>query len=177
MNHRITAWAVLLCCLVTFVALAQPSSVTDDAVPGGAAAQIDTPGGLTAYLEFVRDLESVGLGQLLQGQGSYTVFLPAAPDASPMKKLDSRQRATKRAVLTYHIVAGKITASDLLSRLCSGEGEAELTTLQGSSLRVFMRGTDIVLIDAAGREVRITQADIGLQNAVVHKVDQRLSFL
>jgi uncharacterized surface protein with fasciclin (FAS1) repeats len=76
-----------------------------------------------------------------------------------------------QTVLTYHVVPGRLTASDLMSRIREGGGVANLTTVQGGRLQARMSGTGIVLIDAKGSRAMVTKADVMQSNGVIHVTD------
>lgn len=175
MNHRYTVWILFaLCCCFSSVKAQRSPATQLQQMESREGSQVIQTG---MFLKFLSDLEAVGLGKLMHSKEQFTVFLPEGGNQSLSESLESSPGSNLRAHLTYHIVAGKITAAELLSRLCHGEGETYLTTLQGAQLEVRMKGTDILLIDKKGRQARITKADIPGANGVVHQVDQILSYL
>lgn len=176
MHSRFTVW-IFFALLVTFVACPAQDAAHYFSAP---AIEEDFKGSLQKqedYLEFVALMEYAGLGDLFARDVPFTVFLPAADALERMDTDEQVASGLMREHLTYHIVAGTFTASDLLLRLCSGEGEAQLTTVQGESLQLKMEGTDILLIDRRGNKARITRADIHNEGTVIHKVDRPLFFL
>ena len=75
-------------------------------------------------------------------------------------------------MLSYHIVAGQLTASRMLRAIGRGNGMASFTTVQGKKLIAHLDGYDIVLTDPMGNTARITAADLNLENeGVVHEID------
>ena len=107
-------------------------------------------------------LEAAGLVETLKGEGPFTVFAPTdaafakIPAADLEALLADKERLT--AVLTYHVVAGKVLAADA-ARLSSAE------SLQGEALRID--ASDGVKINSA----RVTQADVVASNGVIHIID------
>jgi uncharacterized surface protein with fasciclin (FAS1) repeats len=73
-----------------------------------------------------------------------------------------------QSVLTYHVVPGRFTASDLMSRIRAGGGTARLTTAQGGMLTARMNGRNIVLTDAKGGMSTVIQGDVMQSNGVIH---------
>lgn len=118
------------------------------------------------------------LGSLLQKSGPFTIF---APSDAAFEKFSSNKIAElikaedKRALkslLSYHIVAGQLTASRMLRAIGRGNGMASFTTVQGKKLIAHLDGYDIVLTDPMGNTARITAADLNLENeGVVHEID------
>ncbi len=117
------------------------------------------------------------LHQVLDNDGPYTVFAPS--DAAfnkwqghKMDELFEPQNKTElQSLISYHIIAGRITASKILMAMCRGEGEATFTTVQGNTLTARMDGIDIVLEDDFGNQARITRADQNRCNGVIHEID------
>lgn len=122
-------------------------------------------------------LEATELTEVLENNGPFTVFAPAPQVfeqflASRRGSLpDPEFKRELRALVSYHIVAGRITAARILKALCRGNGVARFTTIQGEELLASMDGTDIVLTDCSGNQARIVQADHTRQNLVYHHID------
>ena len=85
--------------------------------------------------------------------------------------INSKDKSELKSLLTYHIVAGQLTASRILQAMCQGNGKASFTTVQGKKLLAHLDGYDIVLTDPMGNTARITTADLNLKNSVVHEID------
>ncbi|MBC29329.1 MAG: beta-Ig-H3/fasciclin [Muricauda sp.] len=122
-------------------------------------------------------LKAADLDCVLDGQGPFTIFAPSDKAFSKLseEKIDELLRPENKkalkALLTYHIVAGEISASKILLALCRGEGRATFTTVQGKKLFATIKGSDIVLIDAFGNRATITKADSKQQNGIIHVID------
>lgn len=82
--------------------------------------------------------------------------------------------AELKKVLTYHVVAGRITSHKLEAMIKKGGGLAELKTVEGGTLTATMSGDNIVLRDEKGGTATITQADVMQKNGVIHVVDSLL---
>ena len=80
-------------------------------------------------------------------------------------------RATLTRILTYHVVAGRLSAADLLQRIQAGGGTARLTTVQGGVLTASSMGGRIMLTDAAGGVSHVTIGDVYQSNGVIHVTD------
>jgi uncharacterized surface protein with fasciclin (FAS1) repeats len=131
---------------------AQAQNIVDTAV---AAGQFKT---LTAALQ------AAGLVDTLKGPGPFTVFAPndAAFAKIPKAQLDAllADKAKLTAVLTYHVVPGKVMAKDVKP------GKAK--TVQGAELTLST--ADGVMVDGA----KVIQADVAASNGVIHVVDSVL---
>ncbi len=117
------------------------------------------------------------LVETLDGAGPYTVF---APSDIAFKKLSvgrityllrPENKKELLAMVTSHIVAGNISAAQILKAMCQGSGKATFTTIKGEELTATMDGIDIVLTDTNGNKARITTADANQRNGVIHVID------
>ncbi|WP_318308729.1 fasciclin domain-containing protein [Flagellimonas crocea] len=118
------------------------------------------------------------LGILLQKSGPFTIFAPsdAAFEKFSNNKIaeliQAEDKSALKSLLSYHIVAGQLTASRMLRAIGRGNGKASFTTVQGKKLTAHLDGYDIVLTDPVGNTARITAADLNLENeGVVHEID------
>lgn len=122
-------------------------------------------------------MKTVDLEEILDGDGSFTVFAPSDNAFKKLSKdkmaflLDPENKKELHSVLTYHIVAGKLTASKILRAMCRGSGTATFTTVQGNKIIATMSGIDIVLTDNFGNTAKITIADANYCNGVIHEID------
>jgi len=110
---------------------------------------------------------AAGLVETLQGKGPFTVFAPtdeafAAIQSEVDKLLKPENKEKLSKILTYHAVSGKTMAADL-------EDGQELTTVEGSKIKVMMKGGKVMV---GGAEV--TTADIAASNGVIHVIDKVL---
>ena len=133
------------------------------------------------HTTLVAAVKAAGLVDTLQGKGPFTVFAPvnAAFAALPAGTVDSllkpENKATLTKVLTYHVVPGRLTASDLDALIKKGNGTAELTTASGGKLWVMKNGDrNITIKDEAGATADISIYDVMQSNGVIHSVDRVL---
>ena len=130
-----------------------------------------------AYHTLMQAFQAAELQEILNDRGPFTVFAPSDAAFEKMESdgmgelLKPENRSDLRAVLTYHIVAGELTASRILRALCRGEGAARFTTVQGEELLATLEGSDIILTDCSGKKARIVNADFGRKNLVFHEID------
>ncbi|MEM9000849.1 MAG: fasciclin domain-containing protein [Bacteroidota bacterium] len=123
-------------------------------------------------------VKAADLEEILDQQGPFTIFAPSdnafskLPENTVNHLIETGNKKSIKAILTYHIVAGKLTASKILRALCQGEGYATFTTVHGTKIKASISGTDIVLIDAFGNSAKITAADSNQSNGVLHEIDR-----
>ncbi|HEY1731894.1 MAG TPA: fasciclin domain-containing protein [Terriglobales bacterium] len=125
----------------------------------------------------VAAVKAAGLVETLEGPGPFTVFTPtneafeklAPGTVDTLLKPENKEQLTK--ILTYHVVAGKMSASDLMSQIKAGGGKAELKTVNGETLTASMQGKHIILTDAKGGMATVTQANVFQSNGVVHVIN------
>jgi uncharacterized surface protein with fasciclin (FAS1) repeats len=129
------------------------------------------------HTTLVAAVKAAGLVDTLSGPGPFTVFAPvnAAFDKLPAGTVDNllkpENKATLVKILTYHVVPGRLSASDIEKQIRMGKGKAELKTVSGGTLWAMMDGNTIVLKDEKGGVSRITQANVFQSNGVIHVVD------
>ena len=129
------------------------------------------------HTTLVAAVKAAGLVDTLQGAGPFTVFAPtnAAFAKLPAGTVDSLlkpdMKPTLTKVLTYHVVAGKWSAEDLMKKIKDGNGTAELTTVAGGKLWAMVKDGRVVLKDEKGGMSTVTQADVFQSNGVIHVVD------
>ena len=129
------------------------------------------------HTTLVAAVKAAGLVDTLQGAGPFTVFAPtnAAFSKLPAGTVDTllkpENKDTLTKVLTYHVVAGRMSAMDLKKAIKAGKGKAELNTVSGGKLTAMMKGNMIELKDEKGGIATVTQADVFQSNGVIHVID------
>jgi uncharacterized surface protein with fasciclin (FAS1) repeats len=142
---------IILASILTFAATfsAQASDIVDTAVSAGKFTTLATA------------LKAAGLIDTLKGKGPFTVFAPTDAAFAKIPKADLeallKDKAKLTAVLTYHVVAGKVMAADVKA--------GKVKTVQGASLTVTTTGG--VKVDNAN----VTATDILADNGVIHVID------
>lgn len=132
------------------------------------------------HTTLVAAVKAAGLVDTLQSAGPFTVFAPTneafaklpAGTVDTLLKPENKDQLTK--VLTYHVVAGRLTSNDLRKKIKEGHGTAELTTVEGGKLEAMMEGSNIVLKDEKGGTATVTIANVMQSNGVIHVVDSVL---
>ena len=129
------------------------------------------------HTTLVAAVKAAGLVDTLASPGPFTVFAPTnaafekLPSGTVPTLLRPENKSMLTGVLTYHVVPGRLTASELASLASASGGTATLTTVQGDRLRVSGSGNAWVVTDAKGGRSRITIADVMQSNGVIHVVD------
>jgi uncharacterized surface protein with fasciclin (FAS1) repeats len=122
------------------------------------------------HTTLVAAVKAAGLVDTLEGKGPFTVFAPtnAAFAKLPAGTVDTlvkpENKATLTKILTYHVVPGKLEASDLT------DGK-KLKTVQGEELTIRRSGDTVMIIDAKGGSSTVTIPDVNQSNGVIHVVD------
>jgi uncharacterized surface protein with fasciclin (FAS1) repeats len=126
---------------------------------------------LTTLVELVG---AAGLVETLQGDGPFTVFAPDndAFAAVPKETLDTLTDPANKdqlaAVLTYHVVPEELDAAAITELANNGE---TITTVQGEKLTPKVEDGMVMIEDASGNTVTVTQADVMQSNGVAHVID------
>jgi uncharacterized surface protein with fasciclin (FAS1) repeats len=125
----------------------------------------------------VAALKAAGLVDTLASGGPFTVFAPTdaafakLPAGTVDTLLQPANRDQLRAVLTYHVVSGKVTAGQLVKLIQDNGGKAMLTTVQGGTLTASLSGGSVLITDAAGGTAKVIAADLMQSNGVIHVTD------
>ena len=129
------------------------------------------------HTTLVAAVKAAGLVDTLSGPGPFTVFAPtnAAFAKLPAGTVDTLLKPENKAmltkILTYHVVPGRVSASDLMMKIKQGGGTAKLTTVEGGTLTAHMMGGKVMLVDEKGGMATVTQADVFQSNGVIHVTD------
>ncbi len=144
---------------------------TDEESMAEEADIVDTAVAAGSFTTLATALEAAGLVETLKGEGPYTVFAPtddafaALPDGT-LDDLLADPQGQLTDILTYHVVAGEVMAADVVTM----DGQS-VETLQGAELTIRVDGDQVMLEDATGATVNVTQTDIGASNGVIHVID------
>ena len=122
------------------------------------------------HTTLVAAVKAAGLVSTLEGKGPFTVFAPtnAAFGKLPAGTVDTlvkpENKATLTKILTYHVVPGKLEASDL------SDGK-KLKTAEGEELTVKKADGKVMIVDAKGGTSTITISNVNQSNGVIHVID------
>lgn len=129
------------------------------------------------FSTLVTALKAADLVEALQGDGPFTVF---APTNDAFAKIDEEtlgnllkpeNKETLTKILTYHVVPGKLMASNVVAALKKGKGKVEVKTLAGETLIIMQKDGKIWLKDQNGNYSEITATDVKGSNGVIHVID------
>lgn len=129
------------------------------------------------HTTLVAAVKAAGLVETLSSAGPFTVFAPTnaafnkLPAGTVATLVKPENKATLTSILTYHVIAGKFNAKDVLKLIKAGNGTAELKTVQGGILKASVQGKKIVLTDAKGGKSMVTIADVNQSNGVIHVIN------
>lgn len=163
---------------LTVPALAQDTTVTVGGAPMYSSKNIvENASASKDHTTLVAAVKAAGLADTLSGKGPFTVFAPtnAAFAKLPAGTVDTLVKPESKTllttILTYHVVAGKMSAADLMKAVKDGGGKATLKTVQGGTLTVMQVGSGLEITDGKGGKSKVTIADVNQSNGVVHVVD------
>ena len=130
------------------------------------------------HTTLVAAVKAAGLVETLSGPGPFTVFAPTneafakLPAGTVETLIKPENKATLTKILTYHVVAARMTAANLMKAVKDGEGEAKLKTVSGDWLIVKQAGPGrLTITDAKGDVAMVTIADVLQSNGVIHVID------
>ena len=129
------------------------------------------------HTTLVTAVKAAGLVETLSGAGPFTVFAPTnkafgkLPAGTVETLVKPENKATLTGILTYHVVAGKVMAADLVKMIKDGNGKATVKTVAGGTLTAMMKGKKVVLTDEKGGMSTVTIANVNQSNGVIHVVD------
>ena len=132
------------------------------------------------HTTLVAAVKAADLVETLSGAGPFTVFAPTneafamLPAGAVDGLLKPENKKALAGVLTYHVVAGKVSAEDLMKQIKDGGGKAMLKTVAGGTLTATEKDGKVYLTDEKGGEAMVTIADVDQSNGVIHVIDHVL---
>ncbi|WP_299738745.1 fasciclin domain-containing protein [uncultured Roseobacter sp.] len=130
------------------------------------------------HTTLVAAVKAAGLVDALMGEGPFTVFAPvndafaALPAGTVETLLKPENKGTLTKVLTAHVIAGKLSGQELMSKArASADGFFHLDTLSGDALSAQVKSGVLYVYDESGNAGRVTIADVNQSNGVIHVVD------
>jgi uncharacterized surface protein with fasciclin (FAS1) repeats len=156
-------------CGCGLLSLVSTAAWAGDTAAGGKQKDIvDTAVGAGTFKTLAAALQAAGLVETLKGAGPFTVFAPTdeafakLPEGTVENLLKPENKAKLVAILTYHVVSGKVMAADVV-KLSSAK------TVQGSEVKISVADGK-VRVDKA----TVTATDIPASNGVIHVIDSVL---
>tara|TARA_X000000368_G_scaffold336410_1_gene274035 strand:- start:122 stop:622 length:501 start_codon:yes stop_codon:yes gene_type:complete len=155
--------------ILTITALLFTVSISAQTVVDAAVSNKD-------FSTLVTALKAADLVGALSGEGPFTVFAPnndafSKIDAGTLGDLLKPENVKALSnILTYHVVSGKLMASDVVNALKSGNGKVDLTALNGQTITAISKGGKIYLEDSQGNMSEIIATDVAGSNGVIHVI-------
>jgi uncharacterized surface protein with fasciclin (FAS1) repeats len=133
------------------------------------------------HTTLVAAVKAAGLVDTLMSKGPFTVFAPTndafenLPEGTVGMLVKPENKMTLTKILTYHVVAGKVTAKDIMKMIKAGGGKAMVKTVSGGMLIAMMNGPmNVVIKDEKGNSANISTYDVMQSNGVIHVIDHVL---
>lgn len=148
------------------VSVLMPQTAYADHHKGHQADIVDTAVKAGSFETLVAAVKAAGLVETLKGDGPFTVFAPTdeafakLPDGTIATLLKPENKAKLTAILTYHVVPGKVMSADLVGKKFGA------ATVQGQKVQIDATHGG-VMVDGA----KVLTADIGTKNGVIHVID------
>ena len=150
---RQMAIGVVAATLIVSTAQAQSKDIVDTAVAAG------------SFKTLAKALQAADLVDTLKGKGPFTVFAPTdeafakLPQGTLEELLKPANKEKLRRILTYHVVAGRVTATEVV-KLKSAKA------VSGDTIDIKANGGSVMVDDA-----KVTKTDISASNGVIHVID------
>jgi uncharacterized surface protein with fasciclin (FAS1) repeats len=130
-----------------------------------------------AFSTLVAAVTAADLVSTLNGTGPFTVFAPTndafgkLPDGTVETLLKPENKGSLTAILTYHVVAGKFMAADVVKAIQENDNAFVVETVQGSPLTLSLKDGKVILVDVNGNSSTISATDVNASNGVIHVID------
>ncbi|MGB5942605.1 MAG: fasciclin domain-containing protein [Leeuwenhoekiella sp.] len=147
-------------------------------------AEMDSPGtvvevavGNENFSTLVTAVKAAGLVETLNGDGPYTVFAPTnaafdkLPEGTVGELVKEENKDKLSGILTYHVVAGKFMAADVVKAIQDNNGSFEITTVEGGVITATLEGDSVILTDENNNKSTIIMTDVDASNGVIHAID------
>jgi uncharacterized surface protein with fasciclin (FAS1) repeats len=170
---------------VVLATSALAASAQTDPMVGGAAMYptkniIENAVNSPIHKTLVAAVKAAGLVETLEGPGPFTVFAPTddafakLPAGTVDTLVKPENKATLVKILTYHVIAGKISSKELIKAIKKGGGTYSAKTLEGGSLTFTLDSGKVKITDEKGGTAYVTTADVFQSNGVIHVIDSVL---
>ena len=129
------------------------------------------------FSTLVAAVQAGELVDALSSEGPFTVFAPTndgfakLPEGTVGNLLKPENKEALQSILTYHVVAGKFMAGDVVKAINDNGGEFKVTTLQGSDLTLKLWEGNVYVKDNQGGKAKVVIADVNTSNGVIHAID------
>ena len=165
MRTRIFNTILASCAVLAISVPAAAQYMSSKSYEGGDKDIVETAISAGSFETLVAAVQAAGLVETLQGEGPFTVFAPTddafakLPEGTVESLLLPENREKLVAVLTYHVVPGRLMAKDVV-------GQSYLKTVQGEKIKIQVKDGQ-----AWADKARIIKTDIETSNGVIHVID------
>lgn len=138
---------------------------------------VDIAASMDDFSTLVAAVKAADLVETLKSDGPFTVFAPnnvafdKLPDGTVATLLKPENKETLTAILTYHVLAGKVMATDVVKAIKDNGGSFKAKTVQGGEITVALSGKDVMLTDAKGNKSKVIITDVAASNGVIHAIE------
>lgn len=152
-------------------------NITADETPAIPETIVGVASGNENFSTLVAAVQAADLVSTLSSEGPFTVFAPTdesfakLPEGTVEGLLQPEKKAALINLLTYHVVAGKFPATDVVEAINANDGSFVVETVQGDKLTLTLDGKNVKLIDANGNASTVIMADVEASNGVIHAID------
>ena len=129
------------------------------------------------FSTLVAAVKAADLVETLSSEGPFTVFAPTneafakLPEGTVASLLKEENKSALTSILTYHVVAGKFAAADVLKAINDNGGKFVITTVNGEKLKAYTKDGKVMLKNAKGNTATIILTDVAASNGVIHAID------
>lgn len=165
MKSLIATFAIAIATAGSAYAMGCDSHSSSKSEPKASADIVDTAVSAGSFGTLVAAVQAAGLVDTLKSEGPFTVFAPTdeafakLPAGTVESLLLPENKDQLVAILTYHVVAGKVMASDVV-------GLSSATTVQGSDIAIVVKDGAVSINNA-----KVVKTDIETSNGVIHVID------
>src|SRR4051794_3528303 len=163
-------------------ALGAASAVQANPMVGGAAMYptktiVENAVNSKDHTTLVAAVKAAGLVDTLSGKGPFTVFAPTneafakLPSGTVDTLLKPENKPMLVKILTYHVVAGRYTAADLMKMVKAGGGKATLKTVEGETLTLSENGPNLFVSGEKSGVAEVTISNVNQSNGVIHVIN------
>ncbi|WP_350291253.1 fasciclin domain-containing protein [uncultured Croceitalea sp.] len=138
---------------------------------------VDIAASMDDFSTLVAAVKAADLVDALKGNGPLTVFAPnnaafnKLPKGTVETLLKPENKETLTAILTYHVLAGKYTAADIVKSIKANGGGFMARTLQGEAIYGELSGGNVILTDSKGKKSKVIVTDVMASNGVIHAIE------
>jgi uncharacterized surface protein with fasciclin (FAS1) repeats len=132
------------------------------------------------HTTLVAAVKAADLVETLQSEGPFTVFAPTnaafekLPEGTVETLLKEENKEKLSSILTYHVLAGKFNAKDVMKNIKKNDGKVTMKAVNGGELTFWEKEGDIYISDENGNSAMVTIADVNQSNGVIHVINSVL---